>query len=186
MSKVLSEEELSGLCARNDRQAQAELYTRYAARVLTLCRRYSDSADDAYDLMQDSLVKALKMIGSFHYKGPGSLYAWISRLAVNEALDRIRKRRLLFLPLDILPPGETVEPDEDDFGKMSQEEILGIISALPPQQRAVFNMYCIDGYSHREIAGMLGISEKGSAGLLAKARIRLRKEINNLIKNSDR
>ena len=177
MKENLEEQELARRCSERDDMAISELYMRYAARLLTLCRRYSSDSDDAEDLMQDALIKALDKISTFTYRGKGSLYAWISRIAVNMALSRIRKRKLRVLSLSSDNVPDIPDPGEEEMVKIPQDKMLEMISGLTDVRRAVFNMYCIDGYSHREIAEALGISEKGSASTLAKARGQLKKAI---------
>ena len=165
--------------------AEEELYNRYAARVFTLCRRYTDNPDDAKDLMQDSLIQALDKIATYKYSGKGSLYGWISRIAINRALNQIRRRRWRTVSLDERVQDNVPDPTEDEMAAIPQEKLLEWISKLPDVRRVVFNLYCIDGYSHKEIGGMLGISEKGSAGMLAKARKQLKEEINRYLKDTE-
>ena len=157
--------------------AEEELYTRYAARVYTLCRRYSGSSDEAKDLMQEALLKALDRISTFKYTGNGSLYGWISRIAINLALNQIKRRRWRTVSLDFWGQDTLPEPTEEEVAAIPQEKLLEWIAELPDVRKAVFNLYCLDGYSHKEIAKMLGISEKGSAGMLAKARKQLKEKI---------
>ncbi len=161
--------------------AEDELYNRYAARLLTLCRRYTGNADDAMDLMHEAMIKVIDNMHSFKYIDEGSLYAWMRRIAINLALNHIGRRRWRFIPLETFRAGQQAEPDDDMMETIPVEKLLEMISSLPDQQRLVFNLYCMDGYSHREIGQMLGITEKGSAGLLAKARSRLKKDINNYL-----
>ena len=164
--------------------AEEELYSRYAARVFTLCRRYTDNADDAKDLMQESLIQALDKIATYKYSGKGSLYGWISRIAINRALNQIRRKRWKTVSLDLRE--DTVpNPTEEEMAAIPQEKLLEWISKLPDVRKAVFNLYCIDGYSHKEIADLLGISEKGSAGMLAKARKQLKENIKDYLKERD-
>ena len=164
--------------------AEEELYSRYAARVFTLCRRYTGNPDDAKDLMQESLIRALDKIATYKYSGKGSLYAWISRIAINRALNQIRRKRWKTVSLDLRE--DTIpDPTEEEMASVPQEKLLEWISKLPDVRKAVFNLYCIDGYSHKEIAEMLGISEKGSAGMLAKARKQLKEEINRYLKDTE-
>lgn len=179
----VDEQELARLCSENDRQAEDELYRRYAGRLFTLCRRYSRNSAEAEDLLHDALIKAFGRMHSFD--GSGSLYAWLRRVTVNLAVDNIRKRRLQFTPLSAFIAETVAEPGEEDMAGISQEELLEMISGLPDTQRAVFNMFCIDGYSHKEIGELLGISEKGAASLLAKARLRLKKNIKEHLKKSE-
>lgn len=166
-----------------DPKAEEELYTRYAGRLLTLCRRYTGDSDLAKDLMQDALIKALENIRTYQFRGRGSLYAWTSRIAVNMSINHISRIRARFVSMDILLQREDVEePDEADMLLIPKERLMGMISSLPESRRLVFNMYCIEGYSHREIAEMLGISEKGSASLLAKARKQLKMMIGDYLR----
>ena len=185
MYQELDEQSLAKLCSENNRRAQEELYTRYAARLYTLCLRYSDSRDEAQDLVHDSMLKALDKISLFTYKGNGSLYAWISRIAINTALANISRYKFRFVRLTGSSSEAIPEPSDEEFTGIPQEKLLEIISSLPDTQRAIFNMFCIDGYSHKEIAQMLGISERGSTSLLVKAKAQLRKRINDYIKNSE-
>lgn len=101
------------------------------------------------------------------------------------ALADIRRNKFRFIHLPDTGPEEISEPSEEEFAKIPQEKLLEFISCLPDSQRAVFNLFCMDGYSHKEIAGMLGITERGSTSMLVKAKHTLRKQINEYIKNSE-
>lgn len=182
---MLEEPELIKSCSAGERAAQEELYTRYAARVLTCCRRYCDNEEDAEDILQDTFLIAFDRISSFSYRRNGSLQAWLCRIAVNQAVDRIRKRRRLPVPVGISEKEDVEAPQEEALERIPPEKLLGMIAALPEMRRAVFNLYCMDGYSHREIGKMLGISEKGSASMLAKARNQLRRAIKQYTKEQE-
>lgn len=182
---MLDEQHLVSLCKENDRLAQEELYKRYAARIFTLCLRYSDNRDEARDLLHDSFLKVFEKISSFNYRGSGSLLAWISRIAVNTAVANISRYKFRFVLLDTKVTGHLLEPADDEFDRIPLEKLLEFIAKLPDTQRAIFNMFCMDGYSHKEIAELLGISERGSTSLLVKAKSRLRKMIDEYFKNSE-
>ena len=176
-----SEQELARLCTAGDREAQGELYAQYASRLYALCYRYIAEREEAQDLMHDAMIKAMDSFWTFHYTGDGSLYAWLRRLTVNVVIDRLRqKSKLHLVPLD-----QTVETgnadDYEDADDIPVDVMLGMVASLPSVRRAVFNMYCIDGFSHREIAAALGISEKGSASILAKSRAQLREAIKDYL-----
>ena len=185
MYQEWDEQTLARLCSQRDRMAEEELYNRYAARVFTLCRRYTDNPDDAKDLMQDTLIRALDKIETYRYSGKGSLYGWISRIAINKAINDIRRRRWRKVSLDFGAQDNIPDPTEEEMAAVPQEKLLEWISRLPDMRKAVFNLYCIDGYSHKDIGEMLGISEKGSAGMLAKARKQLKEEIQRYLKETE-
>ncbi len=176
-----SERNLAALCAKGDTQAQQELYLRYAARLHVVCRRYAGNADDAADLLQDAFLKAFDKMAGFHFSGEGSLYAWLRRLTVNLALDRIRKKRLVRIPLQELPESDLPDPPDEAVSAIPMETMLEMVSSLPPERRAVFNLYCMEGWSHREIAKALGITEKGSAAILHQARTQIKRKIHQFL-----
>lgn len=182
----LDESELINRCSAKDREAQKELYTRYAARIFTVCRRYCDNNQDAEDVLHDTFLIAFKRISTLTGKSERSLYYWLCRIAVNQAIDRIRNKRWQLLYTN-LPVREVVaEWEENDSVIIPQEILLTFIARLPNVRRTVFNLYCIDGYTHKEIAMMLGISEKGSASILAKAKNQLKKEINRYLEKREK
>ena len=185
MYKELDEQTLARCCSQKDRMAEDELYRRYAVRVDALCRRYLGNEDDAKDLMLDTLIQALDKIDTFKYKGEGSLYAWISRIAINKALNQIRRHRWRMVPLDFRTQDNIPEPTEDEMVAIPKEKLREWIAGLPDLRRTVFNLYCIDGYPHQEIGRMLGISERGSTSMLAKARKKLKEKIKQYLKEQD-
>ena len=170
----LTEQELAIGCARSDRDAQAELYTRYAGGLYALCLRYIEDKEEARDLMHDTMIKAMDNFKSFRYAGEGSINAWISRIAVNMAIDRLKESsRFRQIPLEQVSGDEienALEPDAEYVRSVPDDVLDEIIASLSPVKRTVFNMYCIDGFSHKEIAGKLGITERGSTSIMAKAR----------------
>ena len=170
----LTEHELALGCARSDRDAQAELYTRYAGGLYALCLRYIEDKEEARDLMHDTMIKAMDNFKSFRYAGEGSINAWISRIAVNMAIDRLKESsRFRQIPLEQVSGDEienALEPDVENVRSVPDDVLDEIIASLSPVKRTVFNMYCIDGFSHKEIAGKLGITERGSTSIMAKAR----------------
>ena len=186
MYKELDEQTLARYCSEKDRKAEDELYRRYAVKVHTICRRYLGDDDDAKDLMLETLIQALEKIDTFTYKGEGSLYAWISRIAINKALNLLKRHRWRMVSMDFLAQDNIPEPTEEEVTEIPNEKLLEWISELPDMRRAVFNLYCIDGYSHQEIGRMLGISERGSTSTLAKARKELKEKIKLYLKEQDR
>lgn len=182
MYSELDEQTLAGYCSRKDRMAEDELYRRYAVRLYTLCRRYLGNEYDARDLMLETLLRALDRINTFKYTGEGSLYAWISRIAINKALNRVRRQNWRMVSVDFSTQDNIPEPAVEELAEIPGEKLMEWISQLPDMRRAVFNLYCIEGYSHREIGEMLGISEKSSTSTLAKARKELKEKIHQYLK----
>ena len=181
----MDEQELARYCSLGDRIAQDELYRRYAARLETLCRRYLGDRDEAKDLMLDTLIQALEKMETYRYSGEGSLYAWLCRIAVNKAINRIKRYRWRMIPLDPLAKDDIPEPTEEEMAMVPPEKLREWIAALPDLRRTVFNLYCIDGHSHKEIAGMLGISERGSTSVLSKAKKQLKEQIKHYLKTQE-
>ena len=175
MSKsFLTEQELALGCIRKDRDAQGELYAKYAAGLFALCLRYIENREEARDLMHDAMIKAMDNFKSFRYLGDGSIWAWLSRITVNMAVDRLKEsNRFRQIPLEKVSGEDienTLEPDAESVREIPDSVLDEIIAGLPPVQRTIFNMYCIDGFSHKEISGKLGITERGSTSIMAKAR----------------
>ena len=186
MYKKLDEQELARYCRTGDRLAKEELYRRYAAKVNTLCRRYIDDEEDAKDLMLETLIQAIDKIESYQYTGDGSLYRWISRIAINKAINQIKRYRWRMVPLELWMKDEIAEPMEEEVEVIPKEKLQEWIAGLSEMRRTIFNLSCIDGFSHKEIAEMLGISETGSTSILAKARKQLKEKIKQYLKEKDR
>ena len=176
-----TEQELASGCVRKERDAQGELYARYAAGLYALCLRYIGNREEARDLMHDAMLKVMDSFKSFRYAGDGSVWAWMSRITVNMAVDRLKENsRFRQVPLEMAggeEPEDASEPDAESVRGIPDSVLDEIIAELPPVRRAVFNMYCIDGFSHKEIARALGITEKGSSSILTKARNSVRKAL---------
>lgn len=184
----LCEKELAGLCAESDIKAQEMLYTRYAARVYALCYRYVSIEEDARDLMHDVMISVFRNIHKFRWSGEGSLGGWIIRIAVNMSIDRLRKGKRLKLShtdsaaLDRI--ASTEEQSADSLMDVPAAVLLEMVAALPDVQRTVFNLYCLDGFSHKEIARMLGIAENSSSSALSRAKNCLKELIKNYLESN--
>ncbi len=166
------EEDLIKGCRRGDRHAQRTLFDRYSSRMHGLSLRYLKNPMQAEDVVVVAFTKVFEKIGQ--YKGEGSFEGWIRRIVVNEALTVIRKTRTMMIETD-LEKAER-EPDYQQLNQqMEAEDLLKIIGELPPGYRVVFNMYAIDGFSHKEIAEQLGITENTSKSQLSRARAYLQR-----------
>ncbi len=158
---------------RGDREAQHRLYTLHAGRLLSIAKRYLGDLSESEDLLHDVFIKIFSSIGKFNYRGEGSLKAWMDRVVVNASIERLRQRqRLKLQSLDDLSPASEskISQSEDLVMAVPQEVLLDMVSELPEGYRTVFNLYCVEEYSHREIAEMLGINEKSSSSQLLRAK----------------
>jgi RNA polymerase sigma-70 factor (ECF subfamily) len=175
-----NESELIQACIRHERVAQKRLFDTYSPKMYTLCHRYLKDAKEAEDVLIRSFTRILNRI--HQYNGEGSFEGWVRRIVINEALASLRRNRTLYLEV----PLEEAEY-EIDYGQLQDqleaEELLNMIGELPAGYRAVFNLYALDGYTHKEIAEQLGISESTSKSQLNRARNYLKKllEKENLI-----
>lgn len=169
-----SEDELIKGCLRRDRNAQQQLYDTFSSKMYALCCRYIKSPMEAEDVLVVAFTKIFERIGQF--KGDGSFEGWIRRIIVNESLTYLRKHRAMYLETDLEVADR--EPDYQQVADhLEAEDLMNMIQELPSGYRIVFNMYAIDGYSHKEIADQLGISENTSKSQLSRARTYLQKMI---------
>lgn len=165
-------------CIANDRKAQKLLYEHFYEFAMTIALRYSRDEMDAADIMSHAFVKVFKSIRTFD-SSKGSLHAWIKRIVVNEGLDHIKSRNRFSENVEL----ETVaEPGINNavLEQMGAEEIMKLIQKLPPATHAVFVLYAVEGYNHREIAERLNISEGTSKWHLSEARKTLQQQLTQL------
>jgi len=158
-------------CVRGEVAAQRQLYGRYAGRMLGVARRYVHSIAEAEDILQDAFVKMFTRLGEF--RAEGSFEGWLRRIVVTTAINhwqsaQHRRQQLL---LEAVP--EPFAPDADAFDRMGVAEVLALMEQLPEGCRLVLNLYAVDGYTHGEIAELLGIQESTSKAQLSKARKQL-------------
>lgn len=165
-------EQLIKSCRKQKRKAQQELYVLYAPKLFAVCLKYSRNREEAEDNLQDSFLLIFEKIGQFKHKG--SFEGWLKRICMNTCLQRYRKHRLFELVSEEIEDSEHIEVDED---QLSLPFLLGIIQALPNRYRLVFSMYVLDGFSHKEIANQLDITEGTSKSNLARARAILKQKI---------
>ncbi len=174
IKKSLSEIELVNACKRNEKRAQEQLFNKYAPVMLGVCRRYTGNVHDAEDVMIGGFMKVFDKIGQF--RGTGSLKGWIKKIMINESLGFLRKNKSMYLEVDIDEAGEKPELSRLESA-VTAEDLIALIDALPPGYRMVFNLYAIEGFSHREIGLKLGISENTSKSQLSRARALLQKKL---------
>lgn len=166
------EEELIKGCLQRERTAQKRLYETYSSKMYALCYRYVRDPMQAEDILVTAFMKVFDKIEQF--KQEGSFEGWIRRIVVNEALTHLRRNRTMYLETELEAADR--EPDYDKLSDhLEAEDLLNMIQEMPAGYRIVFNMYAIDGYSHKEIAEQLGISENTSKSQLSRARVYLQK-----------
>ena len=167
----MTDEELVKKCVFNDPAAQKLLFERFSRKMMGVCLRYSDRSEEAEDMLQNGFIKVFNKISTF--KGSGSLEGWIRKVIVNEALTYLRKNKSTKLNLNI-DSDKYVVPSNSHVGEtLNEKDLLKLIQQLPIGFRTVFNMYAIEGYSHKEIAEALGISEGTSKSQYSRARLHL-------------
>jgi RNA polymerase sigma factor (sigma-70 family) len=170
------EDELIKGCLRRDANAQRELYDTFSSKMYSICYRYVKDSMEAEDILVTSFMKVFDKISQF--KGEGSFEGWIRRIVVNEALTYLRRNRSMYLETEL--EQADLEPDYNMLSDhLEAEDLLNMIKELPTGYRIVFNLYAIDGYSHKEIADQLGISENTSKSQLSRARTYLQKMLAN-------
>lgn len=155
-------------CRRGEPAAQEALYAWFAPRLLAVCGRYCRSEAQAQDLVQETFVRVFQLLPTF--RGAGVLDAWVRRIAVTLCLDHYRAHARQGPEVDLDHATALTADDADALTQLSEQELLDLIARLPDGYRVVFNLYCIEGYSHAEIAAQLGIEEHTSSSQLSKAR----------------
>jgi len=176
---LYSEKEIINGCQDNDRVYQEYLYKHYYSLFLKICARYAKSMEDAEQLLNDSFLRIFNNIGSFRHAG--SFEGWMKRIVVNTCLDYLKSKQLrnamqisyaasMAEELDIPVSTQAIQ-------QIAFKELLHIIQTLPPVSKTVFNLYVFDGFSHKEIAAMLEISENTSSWHLHHARNLLQKKL---------
>jgi len=162
-------------CRKGDRASQKAIYDRLASRMFPICIRYAGDRESAQDILQDGFITLFTKLEDF--KGDGSFEGWARRIFVTTALMYLRKKDVLKMSDDLdLARGlkaDTVTQTQN----LGYKELMELIMTLPPGFRTVFNLYALEGYSHKEIGEMLGISETTSRTQLSRARIWLQNKI---------
>jgi len=171
--KTAAAELLEG-CVRGERAYQKKLYELYYGKMMSVCLRYAGNRDQAQDLLNEGFMKVFTNIHKYQPKH--SLESWIRRIMINNAIDNYRKNKKHRNQQDIDLVYNYSE-NETITSKLSADEIMKLVQKLPPAYRTVFNLYAIEGFTHREVGEKLGVSEGTSKSNLSKARAKLQKMI---------
>lgn len=182
-----SEEDIAEGIRKGDNRAMRHFYAQYGGLLAATCSRYVNNEDDVKDLMQDAMVNIIQNIDSFTYKGKGSLRAWATRIVVNQALNFVKSQKRFLDTFADKDLGNLSLPDneEPDISDIPADVIHQMISQLPDGYRTVFNLFAIEGKSHKEIAALLGIKADTSASQFFRAKTILAKQIENYKRNKN-
>lgn len=164
---MISDTDLIEGCQREDRKMQQQLYQRFAPKMYGVCLRYAGNIEEAEDILQEGFIKVFRKIGSF--RGEGSFEGWVRRIFVNTAIEHFRRKSYL---QPITEREETTVENKylSVLDSLAEKDIINLVQQLSPGYRTVFNMYVIEGYTHKQIAEMLGISEGTSKSQLSRAK----------------
>jgi RNA polymerase sigma-70 factor (ECF subfamily) len=169
-----SEQELLQGCLKQKPEMQRALYQKFARTMLGICIRYTKDKMEAEDILQQGFMKVFTYLESF--KG-GSLEGWMKRIFVRESIDQYRKNQKNVFSFTQEPEDHHSIELDDVVGQLSAEEIVNLIAELPEGCRMVFNLYAVEGYNHREIGELIGISDNTSKSQYARAKEILKEKI---------
>lgn len=165
---MISESDLIEGCLAGDRKMQYELYQRFAPKMYGVCLRYAANAEEAEDVLQEGFIKVYRKLSSF--RSEGSFEGWIRRIFVNTAIEQFRRKSYL-QPITEREEATVEGKYLSVLDNLAERDIIGLVQQLSPGYRTVFNMYVVEGYTHKEIAEMLGISEGTSKSQLSRAKL---------------
>ncbi len=171
---TVSETDLIQGCIIEDRQMQELLYKKFSSKMYGVCLRYSGNTEDANDLLQEGFIKIFKNLSKF--RGEGSFEGWMRRIFVNTSIEHFRKKVNLYNVTEVQE--NTIEDyDLTILDTLAEKDIISLVNELSPGYKTVFNMHVVEGYSHKEIADILGINEGTSKSQLARAKDVLKKKL---------
>ena len=171
----MTDEELVKGCIAKAPTAQNQLFERFSRKMMGVCLRYASRNEEADDMLQNGFIRVFEKLDTF--RGSGSLEGWIRKIMVNESLTWLRKNKAMKMNMDI-DDVQYLVPGNSHVGEhMNEKDLLKMIRELPTGFRTVFNMYAIEGYSHKEIAEQLGISEGTSKSQYSRAKVHLQNKL---------
>lgn len=178
MDRNLTDTELLKGCLRNDRKYQELLYKKYARTMYGICLSYAKDRSSAQDILQDGFVKVFEKLKT--YQSEGSLEGWIRRIISNTAVDYYRKRSTLNKFIEFDPEPSDLKGQNNISDSLHTKDILEQVRKLPDGAQVIFNLYAVEGFSHKEISEKLQISEGTSKSQVNRARTLLQKLLNDL------
>lgn len=165
-------------CVKGNPKAQRMLFDKFASKMMTVCLRYAANSSEAEDVLQEGFVKVFKKLPDF--KMEGSLEGWVRKIMVNTSLDTIRKNKKFASDTNLDDVGYKISNLDSATDALMAEDLLNLIQTLPDGYKTVFNLFAIEGYSHKEIADLLGVTENTSKSQYSRARAYLRTQLEKL------
>lgn len=163
-------------CKREEPKFQELLYQKYAARMMAVCMRYAKTRFEAEDVFHEAFVKVFQHIKTYQQ---GSFEGWMKRIFVNTSINNFRRNQKHYNHEQHSDENDAAGADDLILSEITTKELMAVINQLPEGYRLVFNMYVLEGYSHKEIGELLGIAEGTSKSQLAKAKAYLKKVLSN-------
>jgi RNA polymerase sigma-70 factor (ECF subfamily) len=179
---TIPESDLISGCIEGNRRMQEELYRRFSPRMYAVCLRYAGSSEEAEDILQEGFIKIFKKLDSF--RGEGSFEGWIRRIFVNTAIEHFRRKRYL-QPVTEREENTIEGKNISALDELAEKDILELVRKLSPGYRTVFNMYVVEGYTHKEIGDILGISEGTSKSQLSRAKVILQDMVRKFLEQNN-
>lgn len=182
----MTEDNLIKKCASGNSLAQKTFYEKFAGKMMGICLRYTKDYVEAQDVMQDAFIKIFGKLADYEKKG--SLEGWVRRIVVNTALDSYRKNKKHKKNVAVDTVGYLLENKTFIIEELNANDLLGVIKTIPAGYQMVFNLFAIEGYSHREIAEQLNITESTSKSQYSRARKLLRELLvkKNIVEEGER
>jgi RNA polymerase sigma-70 factor (ECF subfamily) len=178
-----SEKELINQCAKGERAAQQLLYNYYCRKLMAVCLRYAKSTPEAEDILQEGFMKIFTSIKTF--RSEASLSTWMTRIMINTALNH-QRQKLYMLPMVDVEDAGLQEDEKVSLADFHLAELIALVQSLPDGCRVVFNLFAVEGYGHKEIGEMLGVSEGTSKSQYNRAKSLLRAKLENVKKKYEK
>jgi RNA polymerase sigma factor (sigma-70 family) len=182
-NQTIIENDLIEGCIAGDRRMQEELYRRFSPRMYGVCLRYAANTEEAEDILQEGFIKVYKKLGSFRKEG--SFEGWVRRIFVNTAIEHFR-RKTYQQPITEQHENTIEGKSLSVLDGLGEKDIMKLIQDLSPGYRTVFNLYVVEGYTHKEIGDMLGISEGTSKSQLSRAKVILQDMVNQYLEKRNK
>ncbi len=181
---IIPESDLIKGCLEGDRKMQETLYQRFSPKMYAVCLRYAQQESDAQDLLQEGFIKVFNNLHRF--RNEGSFEGWMRRVFVNTAIEHFRKKSAHFISVSEKEENTIEDVDINALDQLAAKDIIRIIQELSPGYKQVFNLYVVEGYSHKEIGEMLQISEGTSKSQLARAKMILQKKVKQYLSDTEK